>query len=97
MLLFLILDQFEIIRTEWRKQDRMFVPTRAREQVLKMIHESTFLVITGPAGCGKTFIARNVSLVLQRKGFHIVPIIDPKDIQSLSCDENPTVFVVDDL
>lgn len=65
--------------------------------VQKCVEENSCVTITGPAGSGKTFLARHTALMLQKKGYSIVPIHKESDIQTYYQPRKRTVFIVDDI
>ncbi|VDI58191.1 Hypothetical predicted protein [Mytilus galloprovincialis] len=92
-----IRDQIENEITEWEIKDNMFVSTRASEHVLECLQDNSCLTLTAPSGVGKSFIARHTALVLQKKGYKIIPVIKPDDIRDYYQPGKHTVFIIDDI
>ncbi|XP_052074565.1 ankyrin repeat and KH domain-containing protein mask-1-like [Mytilus californianus] len=82
---------------DWQKKDDMFVATRASDYVIKCLENHNCVTLTAPAGVGKSFIARHTALILQRKGYKIIPVYFPIDIRNYYQPGKHTVFIVDDV
>ena len=54
-------------------------------------------MILGDGGSGKTFLLRHEALILQQKGFTIVPLPDPSSMYAFYKQNKKTVFVSDDI
>ncbi|XP_063397215.1 uncharacterized protein LOC134681507 [Mytilus trossulus] len=92
-----IRDQIRGQIQEWKKEDQMFVATRASEYVIDCLQDNSCVTLTGPLGVGKSFIARHTALVLQKEGYKIVPVRQPVDIRDYYQPGEQTVFIVDDI
>ncbi|XP_071148629.1 uncharacterized protein [Mytilus edulis] len=92
-----IRDQINKQIENWKKKDKMFVSTRASDHVIKCLQDNSCVTLTGPAGVGKSFIARHTTLVLQNEGYTIIPIYSPTDIRVYYQPGKQTVFIVDDI
>ncbi|VDI64950.1 Hypothetical predicted protein [Mytilus galloprovincialis] len=88
-----IKDQIE----DWEQKDKKFVSTRASDYVMESIQKNNCVTLTAPAGVGKTFICRHTALVLQKKGYKIIPVYAPTDIRDYYQPGKQTVFIVDDI
>ncbi|VDI54100.1 Hypothetical predicted protein, partial [Mytilus galloprovincialis] len=67
---------------DWEEQDKMFVSTRASDNVMERLQDNSCLTLTAPSGVGKTFIARHAALLLKNKGYNIIPVYSPTDIRT---------------
>ncbi|CAC5421615.1 unnamed protein product [Mytilus coruscus] len=66
----------------WKRKDNcFFIKTKRSEYALQRVVENNCVVLTGGPGVGKTFIARHITLMLERKGYRIIPVSKPKDIR----------------
>ncbi|XP_076084369.1 uncharacterized protein LOC143055111 [Mytilus galloprovincialis] len=92
-----IRDQIHAQMKDWETKDKMFVTTRASDYVMEQLQDNSCLTLTAPSGVGKSFIARHTALVLQKKGFNIIPVELPADIKTYYQPGKQTVFVVDDI
>ncbi|XP_071139706.1 uncharacterized protein [Mytilus edulis] len=92
-----IRDQIEIQLKDWEKKDEMCVTTRASDYAIECISDNSCLTLTGPSGVGKSFIARHTALVLQKKGYKVIPVLKPDDIRNYYQPGKQTVFIVDDI
>ncbi|CAC5360505.1 unnamed protein product [Mytilus coruscus] len=75
----------------------MFVTTRASDYVMECLKDNSCLTLTAPSGVGKSFIARHTALVLQKKGYTIIPVIKPDCVRDYYQPGKQTVFIVDDI
>ncbi|XP_071150390.1 uncharacterized protein [Mytilus edulis] len=91
------LDQINKQVEDWKRTDQMFVTTRASDHVIKCLQDNSCGTLTGPAGVGKSFIARHTALVLQKEGYTIFPVYSPTDIRDYYQPGKQTVFIVDDI
>ncbi|XP_052065320.1 uncharacterized protein LOC127705092 isoform X2 [Mytilus californianus] len=82
---------------DWVKKDKKFVSTRASDYVIECVQDNNCVTLTAPAGVGKSFICRHTALVLQKKGYKIIPVYAPTDIRDYYQPGKQTVFIVDDI
>ncbi|VDI74354.1 Hypothetical predicted protein [Mytilus galloprovincialis] len=80
--------------------DKMFIETRAAQQVLKCIQENSCVTITASSGVGKTATLRHVALQMAENKYDVLPVTFPDDILKFYNPNNmskKTMFIVDDL
>ncbi|XP_076081121.1 uncharacterized protein LOC143052031 [Mytilus galloprovincialis] len=82
---------------DWEEKDEMFVTTRASEFIMECLKKNSCLTLTAPSGVGKSFIARHAALVLQKKGYKIIPVWKPDDMRDYYQPGKQAVFIVDDI
>ncbi|XP_076116866.1 uncharacterized protein LOC143084339 [Mytilus galloprovincialis] len=82
---------------DWEQKDKKFVSTRASDYVMKTVQDNSCVTLTAPAGVGKSFISRHTALVLQKKGYKIIPVELPTEIKTYYQPGKQTVFIVDDI
>ncbi|VDI28090.1 Hypothetical predicted protein, partial [Mytilus galloprovincialis] len=89
----LMVDQIE----KWKIESKIYVETRATDHVLASINSNNCVSVIGPAGSGKTAIARNVALQMERLGYTILTVSDAKEVKDLYKSDRKTLYVVDDM
>ncbi|XP_071148490.1 uncharacterized protein [Mytilus edulis] len=82
---------------EWEKDDKNFVSTKAGEYALELILKENVVTMTGNPGTGKSFTARHVALQMKKRGYFIIPVNKPEDIQNYYKLGRKTIFVIDDI
>ncbi|XP_071123629.1 uncharacterized protein [Mytilus edulis] len=82
---------------DWEQKDKKFVSTRASDYVMETVQDNSCVTLTAPAGVGKSFICRHTALVLQKKGYKIIPVEYPTEIKTYYQPGKQTVFIVDDI
>ncbi|VDI58943.1 Hypothetical predicted protein [Mytilus galloprovincialis] len=92
-----ILEQIKGQLEDWEKKDKKFVSTRASDYVMEYVLANNCVTLTAPAGVGKSFICRHTALILQKKGYNIIPVYAPTDIRDYYQPGKQTVFIVDDI
>jgi len=75
---------------------RVFVPTRAYLETLRVLERHRFAVLTGPPEMGKTAIARMVGLAALTDGWEVHECIRPDELWSRFARDRRQVFVADD-
>ncbi|XP_063409055.1 uncharacterized protein LOC134692528 [Mytilus trossulus] len=88
--------QFSQIMNQWKKNDALFVETRAAKHVLKCIMENSCVTITASSGVGKTSILQHSFLKMANDGYDVLPVTNPDDIIKFYNPEQKTLFVMDD-
>ncbi|XP_063400318.1 uncharacterized protein LOC134684930 [Mytilus trossulus] len=88
--------QIKQILLKWKKQEKMFVITRAATHVLKSLQKNSCVTITASSGMGKTAILHYVALQMSTDGYDILLVTDPGDIVKFYNPNKKTVFVIDD-
>ncbi|XP_071150273.1 uncharacterized protein [Mytilus edulis] len=82
----------------WKdNDDKMFINTRAAQQVVTCIKENSCVLITASSGVGKTTILRHTALRMAREEYDVLLVTDPGDIVKFNNPNKKTLFVVDDL
>ncbi|XP_052072214.1 uncharacterized protein LOC127710428 [Mytilus californianus] len=92
-----IRDQIKKKMQDWEEKDKMFVPTRASDYVMKSVGDKSCVTLTAPSGVGKSFISRHTALALQKEGYDIIPVELPTEIKTYYQPGKKTVFIVDDI
>lgn len=88
---------YEIDISRWKEEDdNDFVETHNFEAMLKQVNQQSHVIFVGVPGSGKTATVRHIALLLQRKGYDILPIKDIRCIETYCDPKNPQVFVLDD-
>lgn len=88
---------YEIDISRWKEEDdNDFVETHNFETMLKQVNQQSHVIVVGVPGSGKTVTVRHIALLLQRKGYDILPIKDIRCIETYCDPKNPQVFVLDD-
>ncbi|HVM58603.1 MAG TPA: hypothetical protein VMT74_14170 [Gaiellaceae bacterium] len=75
---------------------RVFVPTRAYLESLRVLERHRFAVLTGPPEMGKTAIARIVGLAALTDGWEVHECIRPDELWTRFARDRRQVFVADD-
>ncbi|XP_052082662.1 uncharacterized protein LOC127720222 [Mytilus californianus] len=82
----------------WKSKDNFFfIKTKRSEYALQRVVENSCVVLTGGPGVGKTFIARHIALMLEQKGYRIIPVLTPKDIRKFYQQGKKSIFIIDDM
>ncbi|VDH90211.1 Hypothetical predicted protein [Mytilus galloprovincialis] len=81
---------------KWKKQDNMFINTRAAQHVLKCIKMQSCVTITASSGVGKTATLRHVALLMAEEGYEVLPLADPGDIVKFHNPNKESLIVIDD-
>ncbi|CAC5360488.1 unnamed protein product [Mytilus coruscus] len=89
----LMIDKVE----KWKKDDSLYIETRATNYVLNCVNKHSCVSVIGPSGCGKTALVRHVSLQLEQNGYTIITVIDAKDITDKYKSGRKTLYIVDDI
>lgn len=90
-------EMYEIDISRWKEEDdNDFVETHNFEAMLKQVNQQSHVIFVGVPGSGKTVTVRHIALLLQRKGYDILPIKDIRCIETYCDPKNPQVFVLDD-
>ncbi|XP_071123631.1 uncharacterized protein [Mytilus edulis] len=92
-----IREQIKAQIEDWEQKDKKFVSTRASDYVMETVQDNSCVTLTAPAGVGKSFICRHTALVLQKKGYKIIPVEYPTEIKTYYQPGKQTVFIVDDI
>ncbi|XP_061190554.1 uncharacterized protein LOC133198480 [Saccostrea echinata] len=82
---------------KWKKDDKLFLETHNFTAMLEKVNNKTHVTFVGVPGSGKTATARHIALMLQQKGYEVVPIKDIKKIEEYCDPKNPQVFAIDDV
>ncbi|XP_063414552.1 uncharacterized protein LOC134696615 [Mytilus trossulus] len=86
---------------EWKKDDHMFVVTKATKYVKSFLKykRKNVVVVTGSSGTGKSSIIHHIALELCFKyGYEVIPFVTgPQDIINFRDPTTKQVFVVDDI
>ncbi|CAC5399401.1 unnamed protein product [Mytilus coruscus] len=91
-------DCFKNKIKDWKKDDEKFFETAATRKILGVVKETTVTVISGNSGMGKTATAHHIALHLQQhEGYYILPISEPKDIETYYVEGLTQIFVIDDI
>ncbi|XP_076082888.1 uncharacterized protein LOC143053953 [Mytilus galloprovincialis] len=82
---------------EWRNTDKKYIPTSATTFIQQSLNQTTGVIITGSAGCGKSAVTHHVALELEKEKYEIIPCDDPSEIFKHFTKDNFQVFVIDDV
>ncbi|CAG2239802.1 unnamed protein product [Mytilus edulis] len=71
LLQFVKTDKYQINKDieEWKIKDNKFVPTRASAHASDQLNKTSFVILTGSPGMGKTFLARHIALDVKSEEF----------------------------
>ncbi|VDI42565.1 Hypothetical predicted protein [Mytilus galloprovincialis] len=86
----LMVDQIE----KWKIDSKIYVQTRATDHVLARINSNNCVSVIGPAGSGKTAIARHIALQMERLGYTILTVSDAKEVKDLYKSDRKTLLQV---
>lgn len=75
---------------------RVFVPTQAYLDALRVLRQHHFAVLTGPPEMGKTAIARMIGLAALTDGWELHECVRPDELWSRFARDRRQVFVADD-
>ncbi|XP_063437940.1 uncharacterized protein LOC134718983 [Mytilus trossulus] len=89
----LMVDQIE----KWKIESKIYVQTRATDVVLSSMNCNNCVSVIGPAGSGKTAIARHVALEMERLGYTLLTVTDAKEVKDLYKSDRKTLYIVDDM
>ncbi|KAJ8316462.1 hypothetical protein KUTeg_006476 [Tegillarca granosa] len=89
-------ERYNVQLEEWKKEDSVFVETRACVNVRKAMKEKTFVTVSGNAGSGKSAMIHHLALEYKSKGFDVIPAKDPEDIEKYLQIDQEQLFVYDD-
>ncbi|XP_062582915.1 uncharacterized protein LOC134244679 [Saccostrea cucullata] len=90
-------DNHEKQIQQWVEEDKVFSKTHNFEEMLDKVRERPYLTFVGIPGSGKSATIQHISLILQKEGYEIVPIIDIRKIEDYCDSLKPQVFVIDDV
>jgi len=79
-----------------RELARVFVPTPAWQQSVRVLQAHGFLVLTGPPEMGKTAIARMLGLALLSNGWEVHECVRPAQVYERFAADRPQLFICDD-
>lgn len=65
----------------WKEDDKVFIETRAYNEVMTCMHTKKCVAIMGGPGAGKVTTARHCALVLQKEGWKIVAVSCVKQLR----------------
>ncbi|XP_063408832.1 uncharacterized protein LOC134692311 [Mytilus trossulus] len=80
---------------KWKEDDKSFKSTNGSNAVLKSIQEQPSVAITGSFGVGKTAILYHVAIEMCSKGYIVVPIGGPLEVQKYNHPVEKNLFIVD--
>ncbi|CAC5376567.1 unnamed protein product [Mytilus coruscus] len=72
----------EILESWKDTDDKMFIDTRAAQQVLKCIKENSCVTISASSGAGKTATLRHVALQMAENEYDVLPVTYPDEIKN---------------
>ncbi|XP_052076313.1 uncharacterized protein LOC127714293 isoform X2 [Mytilus californianus] len=81
-------------KKEWKIQFNDFFETAAFTVILNRIRQEQFVIVSGPAGCGKSSSTFHAALNLEKYDLWI--ITDPGDILKYSSADTKQIFLIDD-
>ncbi|VDI23922.1 Hypothetical predicted protein [Mytilus galloprovincialis] len=82
---------------QWRKRLENFEETFASKAFYNTVITGRFVIISGPPGSGKSAIAYNTALMLEKnKEYKILPVSSPEEIRNYLLPETKQVFLIDD-
>ncbi|CAC5383304.1 unnamed protein product [Mytilus coruscus] len=81
----------------WEEKLLKFVPTRASLEILSLVTENPFVLVTGPFGSGKTAIAYHISFALAKAGYDILLVSNPEELVAPSHLNEKQLFLIDDI
>ncbi|VDI33397.1 Hypothetical predicted protein [Mytilus galloprovincialis] len=90
-------EQINKILVDWGNDVKMFIKTRAAQQVLKCLQENSCVTITAGSGAGKTATLQYVALQMSIEEYDVIIVSDPVDIIKFHNPNNKALFVIDDL
>lgn len=70
----------QITLEDWEKENKLFVPTRACEEVEKRVNSQNLVIVTGHSGSGKSAIIQHIALKYKSKGWTVKPIYEIMEI-----------------
>lgn len=81
----------------WQREDHNFAETTASCSLLATISQpNTSVTVTGPRGCGKSFLTKHIALKMREKhGYTIIPINGVKEIVERYNSKRKQLFVLD--
>lgn len=65
--------------------------------MLEKVKIQSYVTFVGVPGSGKSATARHIALILHQQGYQILPITDKNKIEDYRDQNNPQVFVIDDV
>ncbi|CAG2248836.1 unnamed protein product [Mytilus edulis] len=82
----------------WEQDNTKFYATSAVKAILEKVVQTSFVVITGSGGMGKSATAYHIALLFRNmKGYEIVPINEPSDILKFCKTGRKQMVIIDDL
>ncbi|XP_052084012.1 uncharacterized protein LOC127721316 [Mytilus californianus] len=81
----------------WKKDDGLYIDTRATKHVLSCVSKYNCVSVIGPSGCGKTALVRHIALQLDTNGYTIFTVTDAKEIKDQYRSGRKTLYIVDDM
>ncbi|HEY6332420.1 MAG TPA: hypothetical protein VI756_24055 [Blastocatellia bacterium] len=91
-----ILNRSQAAVQEAKELSAVFIPTRAYEKALEVLHESHFVVLEGLPEMGKTAIGRIIMIGRLARGWVAVECREPEDFHREYRKDEPQVFFADD-
>lgn len=83
---------------EWEHDNEKFFATSAFKTIIELVKKTSFVVITGSSGMGKSAIAYHTALLFRDlMEYEILIINEPKDILKLCDSSQKQIVIVDDI
>ncbi|XP_052081616.1 uncharacterized protein LOC127719499 isoform X2 [Mytilus californianus] len=82
----------------WEQDNKKFFPTSTVKTILEKVEHTSFVVISGSGGMGKSATAYHIALLFRNmKGYEILPINEPSDILKFCKTGRKQIVIIDDL
>lgn len=85
---------------QWQEDDKLFISTKACEEVEKRINNQNFVIVTGNSGSGKSAIIQHIALKYRSRGWNVKMVYEVAEflnvINAGRSQLQKTLFVVND-
>ncbi|XP_078327755.1 uncharacterized protein LOC111102455 [Crassostrea virginica] len=88
------------IFVKWQREDKLFSPTIASDEVERMIETRNIVIVAGHSGSGKSAIIQHIGLKYREDGWVVKPVYSLDEIfeiyEKKNVDTEKTLFVLND-
>ncbi|XP_076117422.1 uncharacterized protein LOC143085125 [Mytilus galloprovincialis] len=85
-------------KKQWKERLYRFVETKASKTILKSMKKDQCILVTGPQGSGKSFLAYHVALAMEEtEEFELLIVTNPDDIVKYASKDKKQIFIIDDI
>ncbi|XP_071173349.1 uncharacterized protein [Mytilus edulis] len=94
----LVTDNLLLEVADWEQDDKNFFVTSTVQKILESVQQTSFVVISGSPGMGKSATAYHLALLFRNvMGYEILPINEPSDILKFCKFGRKQIVIIDDI